>query len=95
MNLVFDLEEGKEKIEAWRGHHDGQGPHRSWIINSPCSISRGAPHEPRSLTLWGDVEGQGGKPKGGTHQALSTSTPPSTLRLLASQTLSSGRTGRR
>jgi putative transposase len=55
----LSLEDAKEKIEAWRGHYNEQRPHSSLGYQSPVEYLSGAlPPNPRSLTLWGNLEGQ-------------------------------------
>ena len=72
----LSLEDATEKIEAWRGHYNQQRPHSSLVYQSPAEYLSGAlPPHPRSLTLWGNLEGQERE-----RQNPSGSAPPSSTR---------------
>ena len=90
----LSLEDAKEKVEAWRGHYNEQRPHSSLGYQSPVEYLSGAlPPNPRSLSLWGNLEGQ--KTERQNPKVLPLRHPPaSALRLLSSRALSSGRTSR-
>ena len=58
-NWFLNLEDAKEKVEAWRGHYNEQRPHSSLGYQSPLEYLSGAlPPNPRSLTLLEAPDGQ-------------------------------------
>jgi hypothetical protein len=55
----LSLEDATEKVETWRCHYNEQRPHSSFGYQAPAEYLSGAlPPNPRSLTLWGNPEGQ-------------------------------------